>query len=98
MKKLPGIVQVLGLLGCILLPLFFVINLAQDYDQKAFYLFYIPFLLLPALGCKLLFTGDDSTLGRFFYKIGETTYDVLLKNLQLRVQGIIDLMEPNKHK
>jgi hypothetical protein len=98
MKKLSGIVQILGLLGCILLPVLFIFNLVQEYDQKAFYFFYIPFLLLPALGCKLLFTGDDSTLGKFFYKIGETTYDVLLKNLQLRVQRIIDLMKLNKRK
>jgi hypothetical protein len=98
MKKLPGIVQILGLLGCILLPLIFVINLAQAYNQKVFYLAYIPFLLLPALGCKLLFTGDDSTLGKFFYNIGDATYDVLLKNLQLRLQRIIDLMKSNKHK
>ena len=91
MKKLPGIVQVIGLVGCILLPMVAVNGLVSGFDYKLFYFLDIPLLIIPALACKLLFDGDQSKLGKFFYNIGNSTYNFSTGRFLKKIEDDFDV-------
>lgn len=93
MKKLPGIIQIFGLLGCILLPVVFINGLIFAFHENSFYLLSVPFLLLPALACRLLFEGDDSTLGKLFFNLGDYCHEKLFRHLIRRFLGYVRTIE-----
>ena len=70
-QKYSGPVQVLGLLGCFLIPALFLVSVFPDASVGNILIGYIPFLLMPTLALRILFEGDDSGLGRFFFKLGD---------------------------
>ncbi len=79
-QKYSGPIQVLGLLGCFLIPAMFLVSVFPHASEGEILIGYIPFLLMPTLALRVLFEGDDSNLGRFFYRIGDGLFHWLFHN------------------
>jgi hypothetical protein len=79
-QKFSGPIQVLGLLGCFLAPALFLVSVFPHASEGEILIGYIPFLLMPTLALRILFEGDDSNLGKFFFRIGDGLFHWLFHN------------------
>lgn len=73
-RKYSGIAQIFGLLGCGFFLFFSFSWLFNDdrhlaWEMRLVFLFLC--LFLDALALRSLFEGDDSLLGKFFFRIGD---------------------------
>lgn len=79
-QKYSGIVQIFGLLGCGFFLVFSFSWLFNDDRHLAWELrpvFMFLCLFLDALALRSLFEGDESPLGKFFFRIGDFAMGLL---------------------